>query len=76
MPPKRISDRTGLRPFSYSFFSMNKKVYLAPKTRSILIETNAILAYSGTGATGEDIPWARAKSRNRIFDDEFDFGEE
>lgn len=50
---------------------MNKKVYLTPLAKVIQIEANAILAGS-TGATGEDIPWARSKGRNSIFDDDFE----
>lgn len=55
---------------------MNKKVYLVPQVNVIQIEANVILAGSGTGATGEDIPWARSKSRNRIFDGDFDEDED
>lgn len=54
---------------------MNRKVYFAPQAKVIQLEANAILAGS-TGATGEDIPWARAKSRNSFFYDELDFDEE
>lgn len=50
---------------------MNNKVYLTPKARVVLIEDKSILAGSGTGATGEDVPWA-TKRRNYIFDAEND----
>lgn len=52
---------------------MNKKVYLVPKTLAVQIEASAILSGS-TGATGEDIPWASAKSRNDIDDNDDIFG--
>ena len=55
---------------------MNKKVYYEPQAKVVQIEANVILAGSGTGATGEDVPWARAKRRNRFFDDDFDEDEE
>lgn len=48
---------------------MNKKVYHAPQSKAFLLDANAILAGSGTNATGEDVPWANTKSRNHIFDD-------
>lgn len=60
-------------PLLLFLFKMNKKVYLAPKAKAILLEANTILAGSGTGATGEDIPWAGAKDRNHTLDDDFNY---
>ena len=68
-------------PLLLFLFLMNKKVYLAPQAKPIRIVETSILTNSGTGATGEDVPWAAKRGKHVIvddlyIDDELDFDEE